>query len=172
MKERLQVLLAMLGLIVTFLVGRELYYWVAYREEREEIVALRVQVVDAGARVTTTRQQLDSLRAVLSEVDRRLDREIRVLRGYERRARHRLLPPDVYQEYLRDRTRYEEVLRERNQVMRHVSGVLGDNHTAVGRYNPLADSIRAVAVRIGEPYYRVPLPIEAAAERGIVVRRR
>lgn len=169
MREQLRFLLSVLGLVVLFLVARELYRWVAFREERALIVALRTDVVDAGAQVTVTRQQLDSLRTVLAAVDARLEREVGVLRGYERRARHRRLPPDVYDRYLRDRARYEQVLEERNAVVRTVAGVLDVNHAAVARYNTLADSVRAVAARVGDPYYRVPLPVEAARERGILV---
>lgn len=172
MREQLRFLLSVLGLVILFLVARELYRWVAYREERALIVALRTDVVDAGARVTVTRQQLDSLRTALASVDARLQREVDVLRGYERRARHRRLPPDVYEKYLRDRARYEQVLEERNALVRTMSGVLDVNHSAVERYNTLADSVRAVAARVGDPYYRVPLPVEAAMERGITVRRR
>lgn len=172
MREQLRFLVSVLGLVILFLVARELYRWVAYREERALIVALRTDVVDAGARVTVTRQQLDSLRTALASVDVRLEREVDVLRGYERRARHRRLPPDVYEKYLRDRARYERVLEERNALVRTMSGVLDVNHSAVERYNTLADSVRAVAARVGDPYYRVPLPVEAAMERGITVRRR
>lgn len=172
MREQLRFLLSVLGLVILFLVARELYRWVAFQEERALITALRTDVVDAGAQVTVTRQQLDSLRTAVAEVDVRLEREVEVLRGYERRARHRRLPPDVYEKYLRDRARYERVLAERNALARTVTGVLTVNHAAVERYNTLADSVRAVAARVGDPYYRVPLPVEAAMERGIVVRRR
>lgn len=172
MSEQKRFLLLMLALAVVLLVGRELYRYVAYGDERRLLIALREQVVDAGASVTRTRQQSDSLRTLVEGADQELEREVRILRRYNRQARGGLLPPDVYERYARDRARYEEVLARRNGWFEEWRGVIGRNHTAVDRYNLLADSIRSVAGRIGDPYFPVPLPIEAAAERGIVVRPR
>ena len=172
MSEQTRFLLSLLGLIVALLVGRELYQYVAYRDDRALLVGLREQVIDAGAELTRTRQEADSLRALVDDADRRLEGEVRVLRRYNRMARGGLLPPDVYARYERDRARYEQILEQRNGWFEEWKGVLSRSHVAVDRYNLLADSITNVAARIGDPYYAVPRPAEAAAQRGVVVKPR
>jgi hypothetical protein len=172
MSEQKRFLLSLLGLVVVVLLGRQLYQYVAYRDERALLVGLREEVVDAGAEVTRTRQESDSLRALVEAANGELEQNVRVLRRYNRIARGGMLPPDVYARYAQDRARYEETLRRQEEWAGTWKGVVARNHGAVDRYNRLADSIRAVAARIGDPYYSVPLPAEAAAERGVPVRRR
>ena len=56
-------------------------------------------------------------------------------------------------------------MARRNDSFHTWQEVLARNRSAVDRYNALADSLRAVADVLGDPYYQVPSPLEAAAER-------
>ena len=48
--------------------------------------------------------------------------------------------------------------------------VVNNNHHYVDRYNLLADSMRSVAGRMGEPYYPIRTPAEIATSRRVPVR--
>ena len=52
----------------------------------------------------------------------------------------------------------------RNDILRELESLHERQHATVTRYNMLADSLHALAVEMGQPYYQVPTALEAAAE--------
>jgi hypothetical protein len=168
MRDRLAVAVVALGAIIVFNVGREAYRWYAFRDERTAIVRLQTQVVDAGAEYALTREQLNVLTRRLTTADSALNRDVDVLRRYSMRADGGMLPPPLYRRYQEDRRVYEQHLAQRQVWFEQYERVQGRYHASGDRYSTLADSIRTLAARIGDPYYRVPLPVEAAAERGLI----
>lgn len=168
MSLRLRGLVAFLLLLLAGKVVKELYEWRVHADERAQLVGLRVRLVDAGAEVMRTRAELDTLKGVLDREDAALERERRGLRAYDRDAEGNTLPMPVYEAYRVDLDRYNEHVARRNERFGRWREVLARNHAAVDRYNALADSLRVVAEVLGDPYYQVPSPVEAAAERGVV----
>jgi hypothetical protein len=168
MNEHLRFLLVVFFGVVALLVGRETYRWFAYAEERQALVAMYPAIVEAGAEAVVTRGQTDSLRVRVDSLNRDLDRRGDALRGYSRIAVNGLLPPDVYQRYARDRREYERVLAVRDERYAAWRNSYDRNRAAVRRYSALADSMRIVALRMGDPYYHVPMPVEAAIIKGVV----
>jgi hypothetical protein len=168
MKDRLRVATVALAAIIVFQLGREAYRWAAYRDERQAIVRLRRQVVDAGAELTFEKGQRDLLLRQVEQADSELSADVEVLRRYSLHSDGGLLPPALYARYVQDRRRYEQRLAQRQTLFERWEQVQGRFHTSVDRYSVLSDSIRNLATRIGDPYYHVPLPVEAAAERGLI----
>jgi hypothetical protein len=168
MNDRLRVATVALAAIVVFQVAREGYRWFAFRDERVAIVRLRRQVVDAGAELTFEKGQLEELRKQVEHADSALNADVEVLRRYSLHAEGGLLPTPLYGRYVEDRKRYEQRLSERQFLFERWEQVQGRFHATVDRYGVLSDSIRGLATRIGDPYYHVPLPVEAAAERGLI----
>lgn len=165
MNLRLRVLLAFLALLLAGKVGKELYDWQAHADDRVRLVAVRGRLLDAGAEIMRTRAELDTLKRVLDREDGELEREKRALGAYDRKAQGSALPPHLYEAYRADLDRYNEHVARRNRSFHAWQEVLARNHSAVDRYNALADSLRAVAEILGDPYYQVPSPLEAAAAR-------
>lgn len=163
--QRLFVLAAALVLLLAVKMGKELYDWRAHADDRARLVAVRGRLVDAGAEIMRTRAQLDTLKGVLDREDGALERERRALGAYDRKAQGSALPTHLYEAYRADLDRYNEHVARRNESFHTWQAVLARNHSAVDRYNALADSLRAVAEVLGDPYYQVPSPLEAAAER-------
>jgi hypothetical protein len=161
----MQVLLAALLLILAGKVGKEMYDWQAHADDRTRLVGLRGRLVDAGAEIMSTRAELDTLKRVLDREDGELERERRALGAYDRKAQGSTLPTSVYEAYRADLDRYNEHVAQRNRSFHTWQAVLARNHAAVDRYNALADSLRAVAEVLGDPYYQVPSPVEAAAQK-------
>jgi hypothetical protein len=162
MISRVRPLLFLLLVIVGVKLSDEVYRWAVFGEERAQVRVLRDDLVEAGAAIVATRVQSDSMREVMRREDDRLEEERRALRRYDRMATGGTLPHDVYLRYKRDLDRYNEHVTARNARLRVWQEVLARNHTAVDRYNLLADSVRALALRMGELYYAVPTPLEAA----------
>jgi hypothetical protein len=163
--QRLLVLVAALLLLLAGKVGKELYDWRAHAEDRARLVAVRGRLLDAGVEIMSTRAELDTLKRVLDREDGALERERRALRAYDRKAEGSALPTHVYEAYRADLDRYNAHVARRNESFQAWQSVLARNHSAVDRYNALADSLRAVAQVLGDPYYQVPSPLEAAAQR-------
>ncbi len=170
--QRLFVLVAALALLLAGKLGKELYDWRAHADDRARLLAVRGRLLDAGAEIMRTRAELDTLQRVLEREDGALERERRALAAYEPEAPGSALPPHLYEAYRAhlDRynkrvARYNEHLARRNESFHVWQAVLARNRAAVDRYNALADSLRAVAEVLGDPYYQVPSPLEAAAER-------
>ncbi|HEX7240540.1 MAG TPA: hypothetical protein VF263_09755, partial [Longimicrobiaceae bacterium] len=97
-----------------------------------------------------------------------LARERRALDAYGRGSEGGALPSHLYAAYRTDLDRYNEHVERRNVRFREWRKVIQRNHASVDRYNALMDSVRAAARTLGDPYYPVPSPIEAAEERGIL----
>ncbi len=144
------------------------YRWVAFGEERAQVKVLRSNLVDAGAQYVRTRQEGDSMRAVLRVEDEQLEAEERRLRRYDSYASGGGLPPDVYERYRADLTRYNRHVTERNAKLADWQEIQARHNAAASRYTVLADSLNALATRMGDPYYAVPTPAEAAIERGVI----
>ena len=144
------------------------YRWLAFGEERAQVKVLRSNLVDAGAQYVRTRQEGDSMRAVLRVEDEQLEAEERRLRRYDSYASGGGLPPDVYERYRADLTRYNRHVTERNAKLADWQEIQARHNAAASRYTVLADSLNALATRMGDPYYAVPTPAEAAIERGVI----
>lgn len=158
------VLLAIIGIKLS----DSAYKWVRYGPEREEVRRMRTELVDAGAEIVRSRQASDSMRAALRADDQALEEEQRVLRRYDDYAHDGALPSGLYERYRADLTRYNDHVASRNRKLSDWQEVLARNNAVVGRYNLLSDSIRTLAARIGDPYYEVPTPVQAARERGVI----
>ena len=161
-------LVFLLLVIVGIKLSDSVYRWLRFGPEREQVKALRVELVDAGVQMVRTRQESDSMRAVLRAADAALEREQQALRRYDTLAHDGALPPELYERYRAELTRYNAHVGERNAKLSVWQEILARNHAAVGRYNVLGDSIRDLAARMGDPYYAVPTPGEAAIERGLI----
>lgn len=148
--------------------SNEVYRFLRFGEEREVVRTLRPRLLESGALVMQTRMLSDSMRERIRDEDRRLEAEQRALRRYDRMAVDGALPHEVYQDYRRDLNRYNRHVTTRNALLREWQDILARNHASVDSYNTLADSIRAAAQRMGEPYYQVPSPVEAALARGLI----
>ena len=161
-------LLFLLLVIVGVKLSDSVYRWLRFGPEREQVKVLRAQLVDAGAQMVRTRQESDSMRSVLHADDAALEAEQTALHRYDAQAQDRGLPPEVYERYRGELKRYNDHVVRRNAKLGVWQEILARNHAAVGRYNVLSDSIRDLATRIGDPYYSVPTPAEAAIERGLL----
>jgi hypothetical protein len=161
-------LLIVLLVVVGLKLSDQIYRWLAYGPERARVRAIRSELVDAGAQIVRTRLESDSMRALLRAEDEGLEREFRALRRYDDSARNGALPPDLYQRYRADLNRYNEHVSVRNARFYDWREVQARGHAAVSRYTILADSARELAVKLGDPYYAVPTPAEAAIERGLI----
>jgi hypothetical protein len=161
-------LLFLLLVILGVKLSDSVYRWLAFGEEREQVKVLRSGLVDAGAQYVRTRQEGDSMRAVLRAEDAQLEVEERRLRTYDGYASGGGLAPDVYERYRADLTRYNRHVTERNAKLADWQEIQARHNAAASRYTVLADSLNALATRMGDPYYAVPTPAEAAIERGII----
>lgn len=168
MKEQIRFVLLVVGALAALVLGREVYRWYAFQEERRALVGLREEVVDAGAEIIRSRVRLDTVTQRMDSVSAVVRQHEVTLRRYRRYVRDGMLPTDIYADYEQDRVRFEAAARERDAWQRRFAELAGRERGAVRRYNVLADSMRVLADRIGEPYLRIPAPIEAAAERGVI----
>lgn len=158
-------LLLLLALAATAKAGTEWVRWTGSQTERAQLQALRERALDAGVSVVRTQSRSDTLRRGIESADSALARS---LAGVERYARYQPLSPGLYARYRRELARYNAGVELRNRQVERWRAVRRENQGAVARYNAVADSIRSIAEAIGEPYYPVPAPIEAAAERGLI----
>lgn len=161
-------LLIVLAAVIALKLGQQIFRYYAYQEERVTLTAMRERLIDAGVEVVTTRARADSLRVEIESTDRKLRESRRTVNRYGRYATGGALPGEVYGAYREDLLRYNDKVTERNKRLREYQQVVDRNHTATERYNFLADSMAGLAARIGDPYYPVPKPVEAAAERGLI----
>lgn len=154
--------------VVLVIVGVKLseqgYALVAFREERGQARDLRERLLTTGAELVDARTEADSLRRVINAEDEQLERELRVVQRFHRQARRGPLTPEAYEDYNEKLTAYNLHVVDRNAILRRLEGLHDRQHTAVTRYNLLADSLHALAVEMGQPYYQVPTALEAAAE--------
>ena len=164
MSRRIHPLLFVLLVIIGIKLSEQLYRWVAYADERDRVRVYREQLVQAGAEIVRTREESDSMRAVMEAEDAALEQEQTALRRYNRYAPGGTLPTDLYARYKEELDAYNLHVAERNAKLGDWQAILARNHLAVSNYNLLADSVRDLATRMGEPYYAVPTPAEAAME--------
>ncbi|HEX6925769.1 MAG TPA: hypothetical protein VF167_10065 [Longimicrobiaceae bacterium] len=156
--------------LLLYNLGRQGYRWVAYAEEREVLRRLTESVDTVALEVMRSQIAADSLRAVIEAADSELREEREALAALERRAEDNRLPPTLYDEYRSVLARYNQHVGERNAVYERWRGVVSRNHAAVERYNAIADSIRTVGAKMGEPYIPIPSPSEVAVEHGLTPR--
>lgn len=163
-----RVLVVLLVVVVAAMIGREVYRWWLFQEEREELVRMRERLVETGVAVVRAETRLDTLRHAVDRMDRVLERDRRALDVYARSAREGTLPPHLYAAYREDLKHYNQKLERRNARYREWEEERARGRAALDHYHALADSIRTLAREVGEPYYPVPSPVEAAVERGVL----
>lgn len=157
-------LLFVVLVIVGVKLSEQAYALVAFRDERVQAGDLRTRLVATGAQLVDARLQADSLSRVITGQDEQLERELRAVQRFYRQARRGPLTPNVYAEYTARLERYNLNVVSRNAVLRRLEALHDRQHVAVTQYNLLADSLHALAVEMGQPYYQVPTALEAAAE--------
>jgi hypothetical protein len=167
-RQRLLGLLLLLGIVAATKLGQQLYGWFAYAEERSELQALSTRLEGAGLEVIRTQLGADSLRSEIERMDADLAARKREVGAFERHVRDGALPAHLYESYRTELGAYNRRVEGRNDLFGRWKETVFRNHAAVTRYNALADSIRGLAARIGEPYFQIPSPVELAVERGLI----
>ena len=160
----LLVLLAVIGIKLS----EQLYRWAAFRDERRQVGEMRERLLDSGAELTLSRAESRKQRLAMEEDDRKLEAERRSLMRYNRYSNGGFLPTALYDAYKEELERYNRHVVERNGRLRAYQQAHDRYAAAVDLYNARADSVRAIAARMGEPYYAVPTPLEAAVQRGVL----
>lgn len=158
----------LLVLVVAVKLSAEWVRWIRFGDERTELLALRERILDAGVAVVRTEARSDTLRRAIRVRDRELATTDARLRRSAARLRAGEWSRGMYVAYRRDVLRYNAAVEGRNRKFSDYQRLRTSNDSAWTRYTRLADSIRTLAARVGDPYYPVPLPIEAAAERGLI----
>lgn len=166
-RPRTLVLLAALVLVVGARIGYQLLSWKQHGPDRELLVSLETELEDAAVGVITTQIASDTLQEAIEAADIELGRGRQLLDNLERRSS---FGGGTDAAYLRELRAFNEKVAERNRVVEDWRIVVGNNHDYVDRYNLLADSIRAIASRMGEPYFPIRTPAEIATSRGIAGR--
>ena len=164
MNSPVRFLLFVLLVIVGVKASEQLYSLVAFRDERAQVRGVRDALAESGARIVETEARLKEMRAALQAEDVALERELRSLQRYYRQARGNALPAAIYDDYSVDLARYNAHVSQRNTMLAELDGVRDGYVADLRRYDQLADSIHALAVRMGEPYYQIPSPLEAATQ--------
>ena len=168
MKSTPRFMLLVLLVVVGVKLSEQLYRWVAFRDERQQVGELRERLLDSGAELTLSRNESRRLRQQMETEDRKLEDERRSLMRYNRYSTSGYLPTGLYDAYKEDLERYNRHVVERNGRLRAYQQSHDRYATAVDLYNARADSVRDLATRMGEPYYAVPTPLEAAVKRGVL----
>jgi len=166
--QKLLGLLAVVALLVLVQIGLHLHRWHRFGEERVVLHELRERSADAGVEVILTRARADTLARSVADLDEELEHRVAELRAFEGQVQDNRLPPHLYESYRDRMDRFERVLATRDRAADEWRRQLDANRRAVIRYNAIVDTIRTIGASIGEPYYPIPNPAEAAAERGIL----
>lgn len=169
-RQRLTAVAAVLLLMGGAKVGQELYRWKAYAPERTQIARLETDLEDAAWGVIATQLRADTLKRAIDEADIQLRSAQESLDTRERQARMRVSSATFESAYRDEVARYNEQVAKRNQLAGSWRETVEGNHASVARYNALADTIRTLALRMGEPYYPIASPAEVAARRGVTGR--
>lgn len=164
---RTRLLILAAGLLLAFKLGREVYRWIAFGDERDDLRRLGVELDATALAVMRTQLLADSLRRAIHQLDADLKADRAALSVFERRADRGGLPPLLFDEYREDLDEYNGKVAARNTGYDRWTSVVERNHRAVGGYNVLADSIRGIGATIGEPYIFVPSPAEVAVRHGL-----
>jgi hypothetical protein len=165
---RLRPLLLLVSVLLFAKLAVEGYRWINYRSERTGLAAMRMRALDLGVEVVRSQARVDTLRRTIDRDDEDLEQKREAVDRYGRYSRGGSLSPERYAAYRRELKAYNEMVEMRNRKFRRWRELRARSTLALESYTRLADSMRALAGRIGDPYYPVPLPIEAAAERGLV----
>lgn len=166
-RARSWVILAAVAILLAVKVGEQLYRWLAYRDERVQLAALAMELDTVGLSVMTTQLAAESLGTFVKGVDAELDGERRRIARAEERAASGTLTHPEYSRYRAGVRRYNAEVARRNAAFEEWKAVVARNHLAVRRFNLVADSMRALAKRMGEPYYAVPTPAQIAGRHGL-----
>jgi hypothetical protein len=158
------VLLAVVGVKAS----EQLYRFVAFRDEREQVRVLRDRLLDAGARLEMARAERTAAQEQLQKEDERLEEERGELMQLQRGLEVGPLTPDEYERYRTALETYNHHVVARNGRVQQYQAIRDRWATSVESYAVLADSMREIAARMGEPYYTVPTPLEAARVRGVI----
>lgn len=156
---------ATLVLVAGGRIGWQYYQWYRHAPERDLIVVLQSELEDAAVGVITTQITSDTLQQNIEAADVQLGRGRVLLDNLERR----LAPTRADEAYMRQLKEFNQRVSIRNQMVDDWRMVVASNHEYVDRYNLLADSMRSVADRMGEPYYPIRTPAEIATARGVAV---
>jgi predicted nucleic acid-binding Zn-ribbon protein len=170
-RSRAGAILAVVAALLAVKLLQEGYRWYAYGDQRDQIREMTHRLEDLGYRVIRTQLAADSLRDQIESVDTELDRERRRMDAMERRATLGALTHQDFERYRVELDAFNQRIGERNARLSAWQEVISENHDVVSRYNQLADSIRAVAATMGEPYFDVPAPVDMAARRGLTAPR-
>lgn len=122
--------------------------WWRHAPERATLDRLWDRLLDTGVAVVRGQERLDSAEQALQRYDARL------------RAWGWFEPAGI--------VAYNRLVRERNAVAARVNALRQERQRLLLRYQTVQDSVQAVAARLGEPWFPVPLPAEAAARRGVI----
>lgn len=163
-RRRTFVLLATVVLVLGGRIGYQLITWYQAAPERELLVSLEAELEDAAVGLITTQVASDTLKEAIEAVDVELGRGRQLLDNLEGRPGFR---GGADATYLRELREFNRKVVARNQMVEDWRSTVANNHSHVDRYNMLADSIRSVATRMGEPYYPVRTPAEIATARGV-----
>lgn len=156
-------LLFVLLVIVGVKLSEQAYALVAFRDERQQVRELRARLGQTGVDLVAARTAEDSLRQLIRTQDDELERDLVAVRRFHREAR-RGMTPERHAEYTAELARYNGQVVARNEVLRRFESLHDRHQAAATRYNLLADSLHALAVKMGQPYYQVPTALEAADE--------
>lgn len=168
MKSPANLLLVVLLAIVGVKLSEQLYRFVAFRDERAQARVLQERLLDAGARVELARTEDRRMRTLLAEDDERLERERARLMRLQSGLEHEPASMAEYEQYRAALEAYNRHVVARNGRNREHQAFRERLLASVEEYVALGDSIRAVAAAMGEHYYSVPTPLEAAVARGVV----
>jgi hypothetical protein len=166
--QRLSGLLVVLLAVVAMKLGHEAYRWFAYADERAELREMTERLEGAALEVVISQLATDSMRASIEAADSRLGELRERVDEFEKWSHRGTLPEHLHRRYRMELDRYNAQVAERNSRLDRWEEVVGRNHSAVAHYNRLADSVRLVAARMGEPFYPVPSPVEVAIRRGLL----
>jgi hypothetical protein len=166
-KQQLLSVLALLLLVGVAKLGQELYRWYAFPEERAVLARLEHALEYEALGVILTQLRVDTLRAEIRARDEALGISRDDLDRFERDAAAGPISEGFARAYRVDLRAHNRRVAERNELLNELLGSVQVNQEHVSRFNVLADSVRLIAARLGEPYYSVPTPAELADRRGL-----
>lgn len=158
------VLLAVIGVKAS----EQVYRYVAFRDERAQVAVLQERLLDAGAQLELARVEHHASRAALEAEDARLERERERLMRLQQRVEDGPFSEAGYDQYRAALETYNRHVVERNGRAHAYQEVRDRWAAAVESYVTRADSLSELARRMGEMYYNVPTPLEAAVARGVI----
>ena len=167
-REPLVGLLAALLLVVGLRLAYDMYRWWAFQDERATIERLQTELEEVGLGVVTSRLGIDSVRVGIAVLDAELAEGRSEIASYERRIGGGNPSPELQTRYREALDSHNRRVRERNELVAEWRAAVRANHTYVDRYNTIADSVRLLAARLGEPHFPVRTPAEIADELGLL----